>query len=159
MTNNMKYCKNCGKEIPDGFDHCPHCGEASANAEPSDGKNYSYNHQGEADFKKVVTVLYDDEDINRNKRKAALAYISLLFILPFLDEVKSGFATFHAFQGLRLFILELLCSGLFIIPVIGWIAGIVGLAFCGILAISGIHTALKGEAKELPFIGRILVIK
>lgn len=142
----MTFCKNCGAQIPDGSQSCPSCG-ASA---------------GASDF----TASFDSQDIESNKGMAILAYLSWLVIIPLVAAPQSRFARFHANQGLVLAIISTIwgvVTGILgVIPFIGWIIaaimGIASIAFL-ILMIIGIVNAANGEAKELPIIGKITLIK
>lgn len=79
----------------------------------------------------------------------------------------SRFARFHANQGLVLFLFGIAVSLatfiISIIPVVGWILGpIIGFVasvFELILMIMGIINAAQGQAKELPLIGKIILLK
>jgi uncharacterized membrane protein len=104
--------------------------------------------------------FYSPEDIEKSKVVSALAYLGILFFLPLVAYPESQFGRFHANQGLLLLIFS--AAGniiLGIIPIIGWIL----LPFFGIAVlvyfILGLVNALNGQAKELPLIGKIRIIK
>lgn len=142
----MTFCKKCGAQIPDGSQSCPSCGAST----------------GASDF----TASFDSQDIESNKVMAILAYLSWLVIIPLVAAPQSRFARFHANQGLVLAIISTIwgvVTGILgVIPFIGWIIaaimGIASIAFL-ILMIIGIVNAVNGEAKELPIIGKITLIK
>ena len=101
--------------------------------------------------------VYSAEDIEQNKTMAGLAYF--IFFLPLIVCPESGYAKFHANQGLLLFLLALLGNiVLIIIPFIGWVL----LPFFNIgilvLAILGLINGIDGKAKHLPIIGKLFVI-
>ncbi len=106
---------------------------------------------------------FEQNDIQNNKIMAVLAYIGILVLVPLLAAKDSKFARFHANQGLVLLIVDLI-SGvvgtiLGIIPVVGAILS-TALGICIlVLAIMGIVNAAKGEAKELPIIGKFTILK
>lgn len=115
---------------------------------------------------KDYTAQFDAQDIETNKVMAILAYLSWLVIIPLFAAKESKFARFHCNQGIVLAIAELV-AGIVIgvlkgIPVIGWIFGLVGglieLA-CVIMLVIGILNAANGQAKDLPVIGNIRLIK
>lgn len=113
-----------------------------------------------------VDVVFDQEDIEKNKTIAALSRLGILFFLPMVSCPDSEFAKFHANQGLLLLIVIFACGVaatiLGFIPFIRFLSGIVyGLASLVFLALAilGIMSALKGEAKELPIIGHIQILK
>jgi uncharacterized membrane protein len=93
--------------------------------------------------------LSENEDIEKNKGMAILAYI--IFLIPLLAAKDSKFAMYHANQGLVLFLLAVVVNVVggmipFIILPLGNLLVIV-------LAIIGIINAAKGESKPLPLIG------
>lgn len=129
----------------------------------------NYNNQGfQSQFTQTDdhTHEYQQYDIQQNKVYAILSYIGILFLVPIFAAKNSPFAKFHANQGLALFIAEIAVGILNTIgswiPYIGWIfsvaSGLVSLA-CVIFCIMGIVYAAQGQAKELPIIGKIKIIK
>jgi len=113
-----------------------------------------------------LTRNYDIQDINANKPMGILAYIGILVLIPLFTSKQSKFAMFHTEQGITLAIgevcLSVIMSIIAFIPVVGWIIniilGLVGLVFL-ILAIIGIINAANGQAKELPLVGKIRLVK
>lgn len=95
-----------------------------------------------------------------------LSYIGILFIVPLIAAKDSKFAMFHANQGLVIFIATIIlsfASGIISsLPYIGFIGSIIS-SLVGVVAfiyeILGIVSAAKGEMKELPYIGKIKIIK
>jgi uncharacterized membrane protein len=99
----------------------------------------------------------ESSDIQRNKGVAIVAYI--IFFIPLLVARNSKFATYHANQGLVLFIAAIAVNlVLGIIPIIGWI--LLPLANLALLvfAILGIVNAANGQSKPLPLIGNITIL-
>jgi uncharacterized membrane protein len=111
--------------------------------------------------KKVVNEVFTKEDIEKNKVMAILAYI--IWLIPYFGAKDSKFATYHAKQGLVLFLASLaLYVGYWllwrILPWSMWgfislVSTVFSLAVLA-LAIIGIINASQGEAKELPIIGQ-----
>ena len=113
---------------------------------------------------------YDSADIEQNKVMAVLAYLGPLVLVPILAAKDSKFAKFHANQGLVLFICSIVyCIALFFIGFILYsisdylgifvhILRLLNIAFL-VLAILGIVNAINGQAKELPIIGKIQLLK
>jgi uncharacterized membrane protein len=89
-----------------------------------------------------------DADIEENKAIACLSYIWILFLVPLLAKRDSKFAQFHAKQGLVLFIVEIIGTLFFWIPLIGWLLWLVLV----IVSIIGIIKALNGEWWKMPFV-------
>ena len=111
-------------------------------------------------------LTVDPKDAQDNKLMAILAYLGILFLVPYLAAKESPFAKFHANQGCTLFIVEIaisiLATVLGYIPFIGWILAILMYLLslgCFVLAILGIINAAKGEAKEIPLIGKYKILK
>jgi uncharacterized membrane protein len=96
-------------------------------------------------------INFTSEDIEKGKTMAIIAY--LIFFIPLLmDDMKNNnFVMFHTEQAIVLFILNIA-------------AAIIGTVTCGIglilyipwmiFLVMGIMYAAKGEAKELPVIGK-----
>ena len=155
----MAFCSNCGAQLPDNSAVCPSCGaqqdnnanqqQAYVNQQPN------YANVNGADF----TGQMDPNDIQQNKVMAVLAYFGILFLIPLLAAPNSRFARFHANQGLILFLAEVILGVIAIIPFVGWILCGLGEIAAFVFMILGIVHAANGEAKELPLIGKISIIK
>ena len=100
----------------------------------------------------------DEDDVNKNKLMAVLAYIGPLVLVPLIAARDSKFAKFHANQGLVLFLLAIACALLRDVKLIGWIFSVCGVVVF-ILAVVGIIYACQGKAKELPVVGNWKLIK
>lgn len=164
----MAFCNKCGNRLPDGANNCPNCGAPAGNTQQN-----AQNAQNAQDFVNNImntadtTSQFDPQDINDNKGMSVLAYIGFLFLVPLLACPNSRFARYHINQGLVLFLMELaICVviGIFgIIPVIGIIIGgllgSVGGILALVLSILGIVNVAQGQAKELPLIGKITLLK
>ncbi len=85
-----------------------------------------------------------------NKVWAALSYLSVLFILPYLLCPDDGFARFHAKQGLVLFVFGVLADIVGAIIPIGWVFTLFRI-FC---IYKGMTNASAGREEPLPYIGR-----
>ncbi len=117
---------------------------------------------------KVQPTTANQKDIDENKLMAVLSYIGILVLIPLLAKKDSPYTQFHAKQGLVLLItgvalgvISTVTGFIAIIPVIGWIIGmLVGLAVfvsgiaLFIFGIMGIINAATGKMKELPIIGQ-----
>lgn len=128
-----------------------------------------------ADFQTAVTNLFktadytnqcNKADIDSNKVMGVLAYLGLLFLVPLLAAKKSPFARFHTNQGVVLFLASLAVGAVQAIlggiPILG-ILIVIACLFIELLffafAILGIVNAACGKAKDLPFIGKIRLLK
>lgn len=113
-----------------------------------------------------LTQNYDIQDITANKPMGILSYIGILVFVPIFTAKESKYAMFHAEQGVTLAIGEVALSILMtifaFIPVVGWIInlilGLVLLVFL-VLAIIGIVNVCNGQAKQIPLLGKIRLVK
>ena len=87
---------------------------------------------------------------------AALSYVWVLFIIPFVLGHNKPFVYRHAKQGMALFIFELILAIVSWIPILGWIIGLIGWFAVVIVAIVGIAHALSGKDYEIPVIGKMM---
>lgn len=161
----MAFCNKCGNQLPDGANNCPNCGAPAGNTQQhtQNAQDFVNNMMNTND----TTSQFDPQDINNNKGMSVLAYIGFLFLVPLLACPNSKFARYHTNQGLVLFLLEFalgVVTGILgIIPIAGLIIGgllsAVGGIFTLVLMIMGIINAAQGQAKELPLIGKITLLK
>lgn len=100
-------------------------------------------------------VEVDPEDAGSNKLMGILAYLGVLVLIPLFAAKESKFVRFHVNQGLIL----LICS------VVSWFVGTLssGLSWLlniaiAVFAVIGIINVVKGEAKELPLVGKVRII-
>lgn len=161
----MAFCNKCGNQLPDGANNCPNCGAPAGNTQQNtqNAQDFVNNMMNTND----TTSQFDPQDINNNKGMSVLTYIGFLFLVPLLACPNSKFARYHTNQGLVLFLLEFalgVVTGILgIIPIAGLIIGgllsAVGGIFTLVLMIMGIINAAQGQAKELPLIGKITLLK
>ncbi len=116
-------------------------------------------------------TVFDSQDVNQNKVFGILAYLGLLVLVPIFAAKDSQYARFHANQGLVLLIFEvaayfmvIICrfilffvpfAGIFISVLLGFCIFCISMAFI----ILGIVNACSNEAKKLPIIGEITILK
>lgn len=99
------------------------------------------------------------QDIASNKIKALCAYLGILVLIPLTLGRDSAFASFHAKQGVNIFLLYVLSGIVSYIPLLridGMISGLFSLAAC-IFSILGIINVIKGRMKPLPCIGTRMI--
>ncbi|MFC1570870.1 DUF4870 domain-containing protein [Candidatus Omnitrophota bacterium] len=84
---------------------------------------------------------------------AILSYLWVLCLIPFLLKKENRFVSFHARQGLMLFIVEVGVGIVGIIPGIGSFISMIGILVCGILSLIGIVQVLMGKEWKIPVIG------
>jgi len=115
---------------------------------------------------------FDPADVQKNKSMAIIAVIfPILFFLPLVSDANSAYGKFHANSALLLLLYGIVASILYailaaifiFIPYVGIIlTTIISIAVWGTslaLWIFALVTACKGEAKPLPVIGKIVIIK
>lgn len=140
------FCPKCGTPVPDNTYFCPTCGEALGASSKAPGANDK-------------TAMFYEDDIRRVKTLSALCYVSFFFIIiALLLEPDSKFLRYHINQVIVLYIFALLCGVVAIVPFLGWIASFVGFIMTTVFIIMGIVHACKGEAKDLPLIGKYTVV-
>ena len=86
----------------------------------------------------------------------ALAYVTIIPAILFLvlpEYNRRSFVRFHAFQSIGLAVVWFAISLIFIIPILGWIVGFVGLIAVLCAWIMCIMKAYKGQRYKLPVIG------
>lgn len=157
----MAFCRNCGAEIKDGEKFCQSCGtpvDAAGNTNKANDNDLGSKINEQLSNTPDYTSEFAAQDIADNKVMAILAYISWLVLVPLFAAKTSKFARFHSNQGIILAICELICWILFRIPIIKWFAWLAELVVF-VLAVIGVVNAAKGEAKELPFVGKFNIIK
>ena len=157
----MKNCKSCGASIEDNSKFCPVCG-AKLNLSDSERKTQTQTRIEEAfnNFTNTAntTADYSPEDVAKNKLMAIIAYLGVLVMIPLFAAKDSPFARYHTNQGLVLFLFSLLSYVAGLIPFVGWIIGAIISVLNLLLIIVGVLNAVKGEAKELPIIGKIKIL-
>jgi uncharacterized membrane protein len=94
------------------------------------------------------TGTADDRDAQDNKYTALFSYIWILFLIPLLAKRDSKFCQFHAKQGLVLFVIDLVASLLFWVPLLGQLLMLV----LAVVSIIGIIKVLNGEYWKIPYI-------
>jgi len=86
----------------------------------------------------------------------ALAYITIIPAILFLilePYNKRPFVKFHAFQCLGLTLTAFALSLILVIPILGWIVGVLGDVVLLVFWVLCIIKALSGEKYKVPFIG------
>ncbi len=97
-------------------------------------------------YRTVRSAMSSDDT---GKVMAGLSYISVLFMLPYLFRKDDEFATYHAKQGMGLFIASIIGDIAGGLLGVGWLVGLARI----FLAITGIKNVVDGKKKPLPYIG------
>lgn len=109
-----------------------------------------------------ANVEFTKEEAESGKVMAILAYLGLLCLIPFFAEKNNKFVQFHAKQGLNAVILFAIggaISGILCVVLIGIPLAFALYVFEIVLTVIGIIQACKGEAKELPLVSKMKIIK
>lgn len=169
----MNYCEKCGTVIPSGQNECPNCGNQIA-IDPVDkiakvGGELKENALNALASCQDYTSDYDAADIQSSTKMCYLAYLWWLCLIP-LAQCKTPYARFHINQGLVLAIastilwlvggfLNFLLGKVFllgiIIDIINWIFRLVTFVYMAI----GLINVSRGQAKDLPIIGVLRLLK
>lgn len=97
--------------------------------------------------------------VEKYRYLAALTYICPLgiFIMLLLDK-DSSYIRHHANQAICLMLWFALSGIVFIVPLLGWLAGAAGMVAGIVFTIIAIVRTLKREYYEIPFIGKYKII-
>ena len=138
--------------------------------QPSFNEQQSFNGQQPFNEQQPFTPLtdngsgFDPQDVQENKVMAVLAYSSRLIRIPLFARRNSPFVRFHCNQGLILVIAGVAITIVRSIVVnaigvnIGFVFSLLSLAVF-VFSIIGIVNAAQGQAKELPLIGSLRILK
>ena len=118
------------------------------------------------DFLTKDAPCFDPADIKDNKEVSGIAYLWILFFLPLVTCPSSYYGRYNANQGLILFLLGIIVTGVFGVltklPFIGWLfvipMSLYGLAWT-VLSIICLVLTIQGIAVKIPVIGDITLIK
>ncbi len=131
-----RFCASCGAQMADNAAACPACGKAAAagggGAAPAASGGLADNVAG------------------------ALAYVTIIPAIIFLVMApynQNKFIRFHAFQCLLMGAASIALNIIMIIPILGWIIGLVGILALFVGWILCIVKAYGNEKFKLPLIG------
>ncbi|MGM9609182.1 MAG: DUF4870 domain-containing protein [Eubacteriales bacterium] len=144
---------------------CGADGAASTCADPAPSLNATFRRAYHRILDtKDSTDRFSSHDVRDHRFLAAIAYLGILWIIPFLAGKNSRFVKFHLGQGLPVLLLDGIAATLGGIayftygfaPVVSpALAALVELTvlFSLVLRIFGVTAAVRGRARELPLIG------
>lgn len=95
---------------------------------------------------------FTESEIRDGKFFAAVSYLSFLCVVTLLLKKGNNFALAHAKQGLALFVLEVACFMLSIVPFLNAIMRYGGIIVLGGLSVLGILSVLRGRFIRLPLV-------
>lgn len=134
-------CLNCGKNIPNKYEYCPHCG-------------YKIKIDSSNNEKKEKT---SKEEIDTGKGMAIVCYLNLLVIIPLIFEKSNNFVRYHINQGLSLCLFTIVTGVIKLMLndflLYSYIFAILMALLIIIMMVIGIKNVCSGEEKPLPIIG------
>ena len=156
-------CYNCGNEVTTEGTNCPFCGSPlSASA----GNQQSYNQQqyNQQGYQQGYNQGYNQNTSSPSmdgKTASIIVYITWigLLIAAICGDKNDPLFKGHLNNALTIYISSLILGVVCIIPILGWIAAIVGEIFLFVCMIMGIIDAVNGIHKPLPLIGGFQIIK
>ncbi len=93
------------------------------------------------------------------KVTSIVAYLSWIgLLIAFVAGDREG-AKFHLNQSLVIWLAGIVLGVVMIVPVLGWLVGLVGGIFLFICWIIGLVSAIQGQEKEIPLLGKIQLLK
>jgi len=99
--------------------------------------------------------ILSKEEVREGKFFAVISYVSFLCIITLLLKKQNKFALYHAKQGLVLFVMEVAAFILSIIPLLGWLIGVLGYSVFLIASVWGMMQAALGLNCRIPVISGI----
>ena len=168
----MKFCSNCGGQIPEGTAFCPTCGAAVPQDQQAQqqvqqqvqqptqpGQQYNPGQQPaggvDSSTEKVIAIC------------SYLGFIGLIF--HFGKIAKTPFGQFHAKQASNLFIISFIVSIaisiiksiLYAVGLPSFIGSMLGLVstFIWILELIGLVYACQGKMEKVPVLDKFEILK
>ena len=93
------------------------------------------------------------------KVTSIVAYLSWIgLLIAFVAGDREG-AKFHLNQSLVIWLAGIVLGVVMIVPVLGWLVGLVGGIFLFICWIIGLVSAIQGQEKEIPLLGKVQLLK
>jgi len=166
----MAYCTNCGAQISADARFCPSCGTALAAADATSRQPRQEEPRYEAPRQDTWSQNQDQysyrpqsasmsSDAQDNRLLCIFSYLGILLLIPLLANPDSKYCRYHCNQGLVLMLFSIACSIVAIIPILGWLVGIVGGVFAFVCLIIGIVNTCNGKMQPLPIIGKIQLLR
>lgn len=97
----------------------------------------------------MTTQATKDKEIQEGKFFAVISYIVFLCIVALVLKKDNKFALYHAKQGLVLFVFEVVCFIISIIPILGGLIAVLGIIIFPVFSAWGILQALMGNYSKL----------
>lgn len=84
-----------------------------------------------------------------------ISYIGFFCIVTLILKKDNKFALYHAKQGLVLFVFEVVCFVLSIIPILAWLMKTAGFIVFIAASLAGMYRAAKGKHIRIPVVSDI----
>lgn len=152
----MAFCTKCGSEVPEGTTFCPKCGMPMGSAAaPAPAPQYAVAPEWDH------TAEFDPQDISDNKVFAMACYLLSFFgvLIAIIAAKDSPYAKFHVRESLKISVMEVVCTFMFIIPFLGWFAGGVCILILAIVTLIQFFSVCGGNAKEAPIVRSFMFLK
>lgn len=94
-------------------------------------------------------------DIENYKSVSYLSYLGPLFLVPMFLCKDSPFAQFHARQGLKLFVLEIIVNACWSMGLLGVLVALLGTVLAAWCVLNGLVNVSQGVKRVLPVIGNL----
>lgn len=114
-------------------------------------RNFTNTSRASEGNRYTDTVRSTVKNADRSKILAGMSYISGLFLIPMLFAKDDQFASFHAKQGLNLFVAGLIGDVAGSMLGLGWVVGLARLY----MIFQGVSNAVNGKKRKLPYIGEL----
>lgn len=95
------------------------------------------------------------KEIQEGKFFAVISYISFLCVVTMLLKKHNRFAIYHAKHGLVIFVFEVACFVLSIIPFFGWLIKTFGTVIFILVSLWGVLQALMGNFCKIPVVSKV----
>lgn len=138
-----RFCGSCGAQMADTATACPSCGAAAGQSAGGGAAAAPAPAQASGGLSENTAC--------------GLAYITIIPAIIFLvmePYNKNRNIKFHCFQCLGLAITMFLCGVIMIIPILGWIVGMLGYLTCFVMWVICLIKAFSGGRFMVPVIGK-----
>ena len=140
----MAFCSGCGAQVPENSGFCPQCGRTAGST-----------GGGAAVAAAPAPEAAPSSGLSESAA-SGLAYVTIIPAILFLVMApynQNRNIKFHCFQSLGLAVLWFACSVVMVIPILGWIAGILGAMVVFVFWLISIIKAFGGGRFKVPVIG------
>ena len=105
--------------------------------------------------KKFDQATAEVRDATDYQSVSYLSYLGPLCFIPYFFCGNSSFARFHAGQGIRLFVLELIVNACWSMGLVGVLAGLAGSVLVAWCILNGLLNVSQKKKRRLPVIGNL----